>query len=72
MNGSDNLQITVPKGAEAGADADTTFFAAVSFDGINWSNTDLNVLVNDATTFAVEYTGDEPTALIRWGVNVSP
>ncbi|MEZ5305178.1 MAG: lamin tail domain-containing protein [Verrucomicrobiales bacterium] len=71
VNAGGNLQISVAKGAEAGADPTTAFFASVSFDGIEWSDTDINVITNDATTFTAEYTGDEPTVMMRVGVRVA-
>jgi len=69
INDGGNLQITVTKGPDVGT---STFFAEISFDGQSWSDTDLNIITDDATTFAAEYTGSEPTVLMRWGLNIDP
>ena len=70
--GTGNLRFTVGKGAEAGSDPDTSYFAEVSTDGENWSDVDLAIITDDANTFAAEYTGNSPVALLRIGVNVAP
>jgi hypothetical protein len=69
--GTGNLRFTVSKGSEAAGDPNTTYFASTSTDGENWSNADLSIVTDDANTFAAEYTGDAPTALLRIGVNVT-
>ena len=71
INASGNLTISLTKGTEAASDPNTTYFAQSSTDALDWNDSDVRVITNDATTFTAEYTGNSPKALLRIGINLS-
>jgi hypothetical protein len=71
INDSGNLTISVTKGAEAAGDPNTTYFAQSSTDALDWNNSEVRIITDDATTFTAEYTGNSPKALLRIGISLS-
>ena len=43
----------------------------ITTDALDWNDSDVRVITNDATTFTAEYTGNSPKALLRIGINLS-
>ena len=56
-NGSGHLEISATKGAEAGADASTTYVVKASFDLVNWTTAGVTTTTNNATNLVASYTG---------------
>ncbi|MFP6875108.1 MAG: lamin tail domain-containing protein [Verrucomicrobiales bacterium] len=70
LNASGKIRFSITKGSEAADDPKTSYFAQASTDAISWSNADVSVITDDATTFTAEYTGNSSIALLRIGVSV--
>lgn len=64
------MQLTVAKGSEAGADATLSYSVEVSTDLNAWSTAETSVLVSNATVLTVAYTGTAPRVYLRLRVVV--
>jgi len=66
------LRVSVTKGAEASSDPNLTIFVDVSTDLTEWTNADLEVITNNATTLTVGYTGAATRVYLRVRASLSP
>ena len=64
------LQLTITKGAEAGADNSLTYAVEASTDLQTWSTVDTTVVEDSATTLTVSYTGEGTRVYLRLRVEL--
>lgn len=64
------MQLSITKGSEGGADPALSYVVEVSSDLQNWSTNDTSVLTDDAATLVVAYSGSETRIYMRLRVEL--